>query len=272
MKVWIAMMLWVISGSVWALSDDAHRTGYWWGEGFPTTQEKTASEETFPVPAPLPDDDTLFKMHPEQIRRLEQEHMDYALWKLTPEAVGNYYRLVATMRRKAKSFAGLNSYNAMTNIDFSTNPDAPVSNQGIKIKRKMRKQTIASKLSVNRDDFALVLFTQKTCPICEASRSVNRLFVNRHGWLVKEVDIDEQPEIAARHDIRFTPTTIMIQRHSKNFLPVAFGAESVSSLEENTYRALRLLLNEITPQEFFRREDQEGRALDVRAPQQGAKP
>lgn len=245
---------------------DGYRNGFWWGKGFPKEADDSDTEEPeYPTPAPLPDGETLMKMHPEEIRRLEKEHMDYALWVQTPEAVADYYRIVTTIRKKAKTFAALNSYNSMTDINFSTNPDRPVSNQGIRIQRQVRKQTISNKLSVNRDSFALVTFTSKTCPICEASRSVNRTFKSRHDWLIKEVDIDENPQLAAKHDITFTPTTIMIQRDTNNFLPVAFGAESVPSLEENTYRAIRLLLGEITPKEFFRREDQEGRTLDTKS-------
>lgn len=252
-----------IAVPAFSTAENETRNGYWWGKGFnePVETEEEKKDE-YPTPAPLPDSKALMDMHPEQLRALEKEHMDYALWKQTPEAVQDYYRIITAIRKKAKTFAALASYNNMVNPKLSTAFDAPASNQGIKVKREVRKQTISTKLSQNSTEFALVLFTSKSCSYCESSRSVNRIFNNRHGWIIKEVDIDENPQLAARHDIEQTPTTIVIRRNSSESMPVAFGVESVPSLEENAYRAVRLMLGEITPKEFFSSEEQKGRALD----------
>ncbi|NPV76217.1 MAG: conjugal transfer protein TraF [Anaerolineae bacterium] len=244
-------------------SDESIRTGYYWGKDWIVDPEKEEIEKPKHPDLPkLPSSEELLNMHPDELRALEKERMDYALYKQTPEAVADYYRIITAIRKKARTFAALASYNSMTNIELSTNPDAPSSNQGIQVKRQLRQKTIATKLDGNRDEFALVMFTSKTCPYCEPARSTSRLFNQAHGWLVKEVDIDQEPQLAARHDIQYTPTTLVIRKNDPNSIPIAFGVESLPSLEENAYRAVRLLTGEISPKQFFSSEEQKGRALD----------
>lgn len=246
---------------------DPNRSGYYWGEGWILDQDPDESKNENPVQKypelpPLPSSEELLNLHPEELRALEKERMDYALYKQTPEAVADYYRIITAIRKKAKTFAALASYNSMTNIELSTNPDAPTSNQGIQVKRQVRQKTIGSKLDSTRDQFALVMFTSKACPYCEPARSTSRLFSQAHGWMVKEIDVDKEPILAARHDIQYTPTTMVIKKGDPNSIPIAFGVESLPSLEENAYRAVRLMTGEISPKQFFSSEDQRGRALD----------
>lgn len=264
MKLFFLVSL--ITFSSFVAAEDEHRRGYHWGGDWTLEQEAEeediAEQEQYPAPDPLPSSEEMMKMHPDQIRKLEQLHMDHALHVQTPEAVADYQRIQRVIRSKAKIFAGLTSYNSMTQIGLTTNPDSPTTNQGIAVKRQQRRITISNKLDNNRDSYGLVLFTSKACPYCEVSRSTNRQFKERHDWSVVEVDIDENPQLAARHDISYTPTTMLIKRGSTDSMILSHGVIDVPSLEENAYRAVRLLSGEIEPNDFFGMENQQGRGLD----------
>ena len=76
------------------------RRGYWWGK--PTTLVEETDDR---IPEPLPPHAVMMSMHPEEIRALEEEYLDYALWTLTPEAAADYYKVVSVVRGKAKVFS-----------------------------------------------------------------------------------------------------------------------------------------------------------------------
>lgn len=259
----IIFLLSILTLNSFAFAEDNERRGYFWGDDW--TLEEEQDEETpeqYPAPDPLPSSEDMMKMHPDEIRRLEQLHMDHALHVQTPEAVADYQRILRVIRSKAKVFAGLTAYNSMTQIGLTTNPDSPTTNQGIAVKRQQRRETISNKLKNNKDSYALVLFTSQSCPYCEVSRSTNRQFKQRHNWSTIEVDIEQQPQLAARHDISYTPTTMLIKRGSNDSMILSHGVIDVPSLEENAYRSIRVLSGEVEAKNFFSMENQEGRGMD----------
>ena len=261
MKILFLISLMTLTSFVQAVDND--RRGYHWGGDWTFDDDDSEKEpDPYPAPDPLPSSEEMMKMHPDEIRKLEKIHMDHALHVQTPEAVADYQRILRLIRSKARVFAGLTAYNSMTQIELTTNPDSPTTNQGIAVKRQQRRETISQKLKSSQDSFALILFTSRNCPYCEVSRSTNRQFRERHGWNIVEVDIDQEPQLAARHDITYTPTTMMIKRGSTDSMILSNGVIDVPNLEENAYRSIRILLGEIEPNNFYGMENQEGRGLD----------
>ena len=84
--------------------------------------------------------------------------------------------------------------------------------------------------------------------------------------MFESIDIGERPAVRARFNISSTPMTILIERGSERWMPIAVGLESVRAIEDSTYRAVRLLRGEISPKQYFTTEYQEGGFADTLVP------
>ena len=243
----IRLLILIMIFSTSCLAEDGKR-GFWWGEGWGEDQAQEA--EKYPAPPPLPSVEEMVKMHPEELRLLEKERLDYALYKQDQQSVADYYRVVSAIRQKSKRFASISSFNAQTNPDLNLKKDIPITNSGRKSKQEQRSQEITSRLSRESQNYALILFTQESCPACKPAWAVAQRFSDKHQWSVKEIDIARNPSIGERYGIRFTPTTMLIKRGSREYLPIAYGVDSVSSLENLTFRSIQYLAGELSADQF----------------------
>lgn len=252
------------------LTQSEPKRGYWWGKGKlnpdSTEQDEPAAEnqeEQYQALPPLPSDEELMAMHPEQLRKLDAQYLDNALYlHEDPTKTEEYYRLVAAMRKKAKALAANTVYNALQNPDINLIKDRPVSNQGRRLRAQQDQAILNQKIDASRDQYALVLFTQSSCGLCEGARSTLRLFNRDRQWLIKEVDIERNPQLASRHDVRTTPTTLLIRKHSKKAAVVALGDITQPELERNIYSMSRILEGDAKPAQFGLFEDQQGSPWD----------
>jgi conjugal transfer pilus assembly protein TraF len=127
---------------------------------------------------------------------------------------------------------------------------------------RVREESINRLIDSNRESAAIVLLTRKGCSFCEAQRGALRFFQEKHGWEVREVDIEENPAIAARFGTDYVPTTLVIFRGSKEWMPVAIGVESVPAVEEGIYRGIRLMSGETTTDQYMVQEEEKGGVFD----------
>lgn len=243
----IRLLFLLMAFAVPCQADDA-KNGFWWGKGW--GEDQTKEDNKYPAPPPLPSVEEMVQMHPEELRRLENERLDYALYKQTEETVADYYRVVSAIRQKSKRFASISSFNAQTHPDLNLKKDIPITNSGRKSKQEQRSQEMASRLSREKQNYALILFTQDSCPACKPARAVAQRFSDKHQWTVKEIDIARDPTIGERYGIRYTPTTMLIKRGTKDYLPIAYGVDSVSSLESLTFRSIQYLAGELSADQF----------------------
>lgn len=236
------------------------KQGYWWKKDPPTPPD--AEAPTHPDLPPPPDEATLQAMHPADFAKMLEDYRQYALWKMEPQHVAWYYQLQDVARRKARAFMNVTETVMLQNPELNMNSVYPTNNAGQAARKAQRDDSIAQRLALERDRAALVLLTRPGCGFCEPQRATLKHFQARHGWEVKEFNLDESPQAIARFGTDYTPTTIVIFRDSTDWMPVAVGVESVPRVEESVYRAIRLVRGETTPQQFSVQEFQEGSPLD----------
>jgi len=255
---WIAAAVAVAAFLSSAYADD-ERQGYWWKKEPPSKVEANPEHPDLPPP---PSEDALQAMHPKDFAKLLEDYRQFALWKMEPEHVAWYYQLQDFARRKSRAFMNVTETVMLENPDLNMNSVYPTTNAGQAARRSQRDESVANRLMLERENAALVLLTRPSCGFCEPQRATLKHFQARHGWEVKEYNLDESPQAAARFGTDYTPTTIVIFRGSPDWMPVAVGVESVPRVEESVYRAIRLMRGETTPQQFSLQEFQEGSPLD----------
>ena len=239
--------------SATAEADFEERRGYWFNK------EEIAQEESpFPDLGPPPSEEQLANMHPKQVEKLIEEYRQFALWKTEPEHVEWYYQLQDHARRRSLAFMNVTEYVMLRNADLNMNSEYPTNTPGQNARVLARDTALKQRLALERESAALVFLTQPGCGYCDAQRAVLKYFQDAHGWAVREIDITQDTRAVTRFGTDYTPTTIMIFRDNKDWVPVAVGAESLAKLEQSVYRSLRLARGEISPQQFTTREYQDG--------------
>lgn len=237
-----------------ATSESKH--GLFWYDTPPKPAEEVGREE-YPRPV-VPDAETLFKMHPKQIRKLLNDTLEYAVYALTPEATLDYYKVQDAMRRKSAAFTNLAGYVMLQQPRMNGAMDYPVTKPGNAVRAKQLDQQITHKIRESRDGYALIYFTQPDCAYCVQQSQILSNFQRETGWLIKEVDILRQPEAAAKFNVDRTPVTVLIKKGAgaNDWMPVSVGIDSLSNLKGNLYRLIRQLNGEAAPQQFYMDESQ----------------
>jgi conjugal transfer pilus assembly protein TraF len=259
--------LMVVMGPTWVGAAEhagaaaGEKQGYWWKKDPPpeaVPETDSPQEDLGPPPA----EQELLKLHPKQVAKLIEDYRDYALWKMEPEHVTWYYTLQDFARRRSRAFMNVTDYVMLQNPALNMNTVYPESPPGQDARLEEFNASIAARLDDERDRAGLVLLTRKGCHYCDAQRTALKYFQQRHGWEIKEIDIEDFPNLAARFGVDYTPTTIVVFRGSDQWMPVSVGVDTVPTIEEGLYKALRLIHGETTPQQFDVHEYQDGGPYD----------
>jgi conjugal transfer pilus assembly protein TraF len=238
---------------------DEERRGYWWKKEPAPAADATPVHPDLPPP---PSEEALQKMHPADFAKLLDDYKQYALWKMEPQPVTWYYELQDVARRRSRAFMNVTETVMLAHPDLNMNTVYPTNNAGQAARNAERENGLTVRLAQERDRAALVLLTRPSCGFCEAQRAILKHFQQRHGWQIKEIDLEASPQAIARFGTDYTPTTVVIFRGSSDWMPVAVGVESVPRIEESVVRAVRLIRGETTPQQFSVQEFQDGSPLD----------
>lgn len=250
----------VLSPAAAADAKPPEKQGYWWYED--PKPEELAEDIVAPV---MPKGESLEKLKPSEIQSLIDAQLDYALVVQTPEAVTDYYRLVDLSRRRSRGFAALTNVVLLENPALNARAAYPITNAGRDELTRRREGERASRLVAERNEFALIMFSSKRCGFCGSQWNVVQLFADKTGWIVRNVDVDREPEKAARFGVEGTPMTILIRKGTPQWFTVGVGTDSYPALADNAYRAIRLLKGEIREPQFFNGEGDDGGFFDPAA-------
>lgn len=233
------------------------KRGYWWKKAPPPAKD---AREMPPPPAA----ERLIAMHPKDLEQLLESYKDYAIWKQTPESVQWYYQVQDAVRLKSRAFMNVTEMVMLENPQLNMQTEYPTNPVGQAARYKARLDEIEARLHAERDQVALIMLSQDGCEYCEAQRGILKYFQSKYGWDVREMDVREHPEAMARFGTEYTPTTIVIFRGRADWQPVALGVETLERVEESTYRAIRYVNGEVTPEQYTLEARHDGGIYDPR--------
>lgn len=271
-----AMLLLSVSASASYYTDSA--TGWWWYQKEPEKQaEKPARKKTPGKPTPSLKDYTyeqIWEMHPDQFQEFAEALKKKAVQKPSEENVKEYFEVQEIARKKALAFSNVAQFVWQKYPELTTKKDYPITTPGNLARIAQINEERQRVLRDNRDDFALIYFQRPDCSYCDEQSRILDWFTNETGWTVKQVNIRENPGLAAKFSVEITPTLILIQKGNQDYLPVSAGVISADEIEDKAYRAVRLLRGDISPEEYSLYEFQKGGGFDVkkRRPQDKKQP
>jgi len=254
------------------------KQGWWWYDR-DKKQEETA-EEKEPDEGPKQKKkakkypslkeytyEQMWDMDPAEFQELFDGFRAKAVRRPTENNVKEYYQMSEIARKKALAFTNTSDYVWQKYPELSVKADYPVTPPGMIAKSSMEKKERKQILQQNRDNFALVVFTKPGCSYCETEDKILKWFSSNTGWVVKNVDITQQPGMAARFGISITPTLIMIQKGNQDYTPISAGVVTAEELEDRTYRTVRLMRGDTTPDQYSLHEFQRGGGFDTAPPE-----
>lgn len=261
MKI-LVLLLTALTSCLVAANDEREKPkrGFYWYE-----KPKVAIEDKYKKPI-VPPVSQIMKMHPKDIKALLDETLNYAVYTQSEADVTAYYVVYDAMRRKSSGFAGTSGYVLMKNPELNSGEAYATTNPSRNQAKKDEKMEIHEYLYKGKDDYALIMFTQKGCNACSIQRPMLQRYSQEFGWNIKEVDIAEHPIAQAKYGINGTPITIIVNRgDAEKFLPIAIGVATDNELKANAYRGIRLLEGVIKPSQFYTRDRDLGKFFDPNA-------
>ncbi|WP_303745466.1 conjugal transfer protein TraF [Enterobacter hormaechei] len=254
------------TGTDAAIKNPKH--GLFWYET-PVKDEQKKADEKYPRPV-IPSADDLFKMHPKEVQVLLDKTRDYALYKLSPDVVLDYYKVQDAARRKSAAFTSLTGYVMLENPEFNAAQEYPITNPGNAEKQRERQDLKSQSLIKNRNEYALIFFTEPDCGFCVQQSRILENFQRETSWYIKEIDITRQPDARKKFNVDRAPVTILIKRDTPDkWMPISVGVDSLDNMRTSIYNMTRVLSGELDPRQFFTNEKQQGGFFD---PLKGAKP
>ena len=248
---------------------DAKR-GWWWYEKIPLEKkDREEKAEDGKKRSPRLSDYTmeeLWNMYPDDFQAVLMAFQKKAVQVPSENNVREYYVVQDIARRKSLAFANVSAAVMQKYPDLSVAADYPITAPGRNAEVSQRTDEIESRIRSAREEFALIYFSSAGCPYCAEEGSILSRFVEKYGWEIREIDIEREAAVSSIFGIETTPTLLLIYRGRADHITVSAGVASLAEIEEKLYRGLRLLKNEITPEEYSLYEFQRGGAFDVRAP------
>jgi len=256
-------------GSEKAYYGDAKR-GWWWYEKIPLKKKEPEKKaEDGKKRSPRLSDyamEELWNMHPDDFQAVLMAFQKKAVRVPSEENVREYYVVQDIARRKSLAFANASAAVMQKYPDLSVAADYPITAPGRNAAVSQRTDEIESRIRSAREEFALLYFSNSGCPYCAEQGAILGSFVEKYGWDIREIDTEREPAVSSVFGIETTPTLLLVYRGSSDHITVSAGVASLAEIEEKLYRGIRLLKNEITPEEYSLYEFQRGGAFDVKAP------
>lgn len=250
--------------------------GWWWGDRTvepapekqkPEQQEQKRGEQPqapwTPPSLHSYSYQDVWNMHPDDFYQLQEAYKKKAVQSLEEDDVRDYYELSEIARKKSAGFTNVSQYVWQKHPELTVAKDYPITTPG-NISRTMQASgEKKSALRSNKETYALIYFWKPGCSYCEEQAKILKWFEQQSGWIVKPVNIQENPRLAAKVGVEITPTIVMIKKGEPDHFPISSGVISAEEIEDKTYRAIRLLNNEITPQDYSTYEFQKGGGFDI---------
>ncbi|MEM3580405.1 MAG: conjugal transfer protein TraF [Candidatus Bathyarchaeia archaeon] len=251
------------------------KEGWWWYKDSvkPEKKEETKKEDKKPeqpvqafTPKPLKEYsyEELLYMHPDEFAKIYDYYLKKAVQKPTEESVYEFYNLQDVARKKALLFSHLSGYVWQKYPELSTERDVPISGPGMTKQRDLVAEELKA-YARRVSQFGYVVFVQPGCGYCEAQLKILK-YAEADGIPVKVVDISRAPSVRAKFAIEVTPTIIVVDQKTGQYLPISAGVVSLDEIYTRTARAIRLMSGEESPARYGIYEFQKGTSLDPLEP------
>jgi len=203
----------------------------------------------------------LWNLHPDAFQNLVEITKKKAVQNPTEKNMGDYLVLQDIARRKAVAFASVFTY-VTQKQQLTTNDVYPITKPGQKALLSNMINEKNNVIKKSKKEFGLIMFYSDNCNYCSAQVSILKYFKDNFQWPVRMINIDENPDAAARFNVSIVPQIILVYKKTEDYLSVSTGVISLEELKTKLYRSIRLMRKEISPQQWFMYEFEKNKSTD----------
>ena len=246
--------------------------GWWWYEPMKEKPDEGPEEITREAPE-IPEKayislkdysyKQLWDMHPDEFKEVFTGLQKKAVMTLRENDVRDFYYVMDIARRKSLAFANVASYVTQKYPELNVKKDYPTSYLGRMAMLKTQKEEIQSTIGDASREFGLIYFYSPECHYCAAQNDINKLFINKYGWDMKPINYLIHTDISKQFGVKTVPTLILVYQNSSDYITASVGVITLSELEDQLYRSIRLLKGDISPQDYSLYDFQKGSAFDI---------
>ncbi|NVN92090.1 MAG: conjugal transfer protein TraF [Desulfuromonadales bacterium] len=265
----ISLLFFISSGSTHAGAEvpDYYRDvkqGWWWYRD-PPREEKKEEPKPEQKPRRIPSmkdytQEQLWKMHPDDFQELLLDFQKKAVMQLTEESVNEYLVMQEIASKRSLAYANVAAYVQQKNPQLSV-PEYSLATPGMVASTRTRTGEMERRIHAAKNDYALLYFYSPECEFCRAQDGILRYFQEKYAWEIRAYEMTSG--LAARLNVTMEPSTVLIYRNSRDFIPVSAGVMSLTDIEQRLYRGIQLLSGENTPRNFSLYEFQKGGSYDA---------
>ncbi len=226
------------------------KRGWYWYEVFSEKEDKPEDEAPQKSMIPEYSYDQLWNMHPDNFQEHLNQVTKFAVQFPTGKNVTTYLKVQDVARRKSVAFASVVNFVGQKNPQYSTEDVYPTTSPGRVALTGMQSREYNGVILQAKNDFGLIMFSREDCGFCDAQQSILAFFENQYHWPVRSVDIAENPNFAAQFGIEQTPSIILVNKESQDYLPISSGVISMSNLKKRLYRSIRYMQGKISPEQW----------------------
>jgi len=213
---------------------DRSKEGWFWYEKALKEKKPEKEKKVKLYSRPL-DEKTLGSMRLDELKALAEDLKKLAIEEPDEYNVRRYLVVQKYLTDKAERFARMWRLVLLKHPELNPEAGSPPSEAGRAVLAEVERRKLEMTLKNLKGRAALVFFSRKGCPFCEKERSVLSLFEDRYGWLVKEVDVEQDPEVASAFGVTAVPDMWLIYRNpddSPFYFRVRAGFATLSEVEE----------------------------------------
>ena len=236
--------------------DDRQRGWYWYQVGKESKETKTSTSTEYSAiqpPSKRPSKysyNDMWVMHPDDFKAYSAKVTKRAVQFPTEVNIKHFLEVMDVTRRKSAAFTAAVNYVAQKNALYTREDTHPITAPGLTVMKDIRYQEIDTLIRNSRQEFALIMFTQPGCGFCNAQINILSFFEESYGWPLRMVNIKENPTAGARFGVEQTPSVILVHKDTKDYMRISSGVFSLSKLKLRLYRSIRMMKNEILPEQW----------------------
>ena len=240
--------------------------GWWWYEKEPVKPKKKKEKKKADTRVLVNLDNythrELWNMYPDDFQGLLKVIMKQAVQNPSVKNVKDYLSMQDIAKRKSVVFANVMGYVGQVNPDFSINEKYPVTAPGRRALASMKLSEKDNTIREARDRYALIMFSEEACKFCKAQGGILAYFEDYFGWSMRKIDIDRQPNVAARFNISKVPEIIIVSRKTGDYMPISVGTTSMNELKDRIYRSIRMMDGKIDPKRWYIHDFEKNTSMD----------
>lgn len=236
--------------------DDRQKGWYWYEAGKEGKETKTSTSTEYSatqpsIKGPLKYSyNEMWVMYPDDFKAYSAKVTKRAVQFPTEENIKHFLEVMDVTRRKSAAFTAAVNYVAQKDALYTRENTHPITAPGLKVMKDIRYHEIDSLIRNSRKEFALIMFTQPGCGFCIAQTDILSFFEETFGWPLRMVNIKENPAAGARFGVEQTPSIMLVHKETKDYLRISSGVISLSKLKLRLYRSIRMMKNEILPEQW----------------------